>query len=326
MPGLEIHTLDHIDIEARSELFEGVYCGDLDLELDELLLDRARDTAAGLIPALQTEKAPEYPGAFSLGDMAIYSVLGNRLDDVLSMIEKKDRLAMYPVALGALASTSTISMKTGCWSIVGAWRDEKGYAFTWKPEIYGYQVDRSGNFKGISAHRMAYNMKRRATGLPDLTRAQQLDHKCRWPGCCNIDHLEIVDNAKNNKLRDKARAFEAAVTSGQIILGPTGMEWLDGPLEASDTEETNLLISTPAGPFRVIKVDDAPLMFRGEAEPGGLHDMVNPPAPKKYERPSRAKPIRVDAEQKLLFDASNYSGRRARKADLYKKWQKQDIF
>jgi len=312
LPTLEIHTLNQAEVNLP--------------ELPELLLERVRGTAAGLAPVEKDEKTPEDPGVFSLGDTAIYSVLGDRLDDVPSMIEKKDRLAMYPIALGSLASTTTISMMTGCWSIVDAWRDEKGYAFVWNPEEYGFQADRSGNFRGLSVHRMAYNMKRRATGLPDLTRAQQLDHKCRWPGCCNIDHLEIVDHAKNNRLRDRARTLEAAVTNGQIILGPTGMEWLDRPLEASAEEDTNLLISTPAGPYRVIKVDDAPIMFRGEAEPGGLHDMVKPPAPKKYERPSRAKPIKVDPEQKLLFETVDYSGRRTRKAELYKRWRKLGIY
>jgi len=229
---------------------------------------------------------------------------------------------MYPIPLGTLAASSTISMTTGCWSIVEAWRDEKGYAFIWNPEDYGYRVEQNQGFRGISVHRMAYNMKRRATGLPDLTSRQQVDHVCRWPGCCNIDHLTIVDHEKNNKLRDQARLLEAALYSGQIILGPSGSIWLDEPLKAADTEETNLVISTPAGPFRIIKVDENPLMFRGQPEVSDLLEIVQPPTPKKYERPSRAKKIKVDADQTPLFDTEGYKGRRARKADLYKKWRK----
>jgi hypothetical protein len=214
-------------------------------------------------------------------------------------------------------------MMTGCWSIIDAWRDEKGYAFVWKPEEYGYSVDRTGDFKGISVHRMAYNMKRRLTGQPDLVRDQQLDHVCRWPGCCNIDHLAIVDHKKNNRLRDQAQRLETAITTGQIILGPTGIDWLDDPLESAPTEDTQVIISTPNGPYRVIKVDDEPLMFRGQPEVSGLLEVVKPPAPKKYERPSRAgRVVVIHKGQRQAFKTDGYNQRRRRKADLYKAWQK----
>jgi hypothetical protein len=326
VPGLEIHTLDHIDIESQSGLLEGVYWDDLDLELDELMLERARAAAVGAIAPIVAEKAPEQSGAFSLGEAAVYSVLGDRLADIESMLDKKERLAMYPIALGSLASASTLSMTTGCWSIIDAWRDEKGYAFVWKPEEYGYSVDRTGDFRGISVHRMAYNMKRRLTGQPDLNRYQQLDHICRWPGCCNIDHLAIVDHKKNNRLRDQARQLEAAITTGQIILGPSGIDWLDDPLESAPTEDTDLLISTPSGPYRIIKLDDSPLMFRGEAVKDELQEKVAPPAPKKYERPSRARRKTIHKEQRQAFKADGYGQRRRRKADLYKNWQKTGQF
>jgi len=321
VPGLEIHTLDH-EYQEPAELLDGVYWNDLEMELDELLLERARAATDGGIAPPETEKTPEKSGVFSLGGSVVYSVLGDRLGDISSMVDKKERLAMFPISLGALASASTISMTTGCWSLVNAWRDEKGYAFIWNPEEYGYQVEKSGNFRGMSVHRMAYNMKRRATGRSDLTRYQQLDHICRWPGCCNIDHLNVVDHKKNNKNRDQARILEAALYSGQIILGPTGMPWLDGRLADSETENTNILVATPAGPFRIVKVDDEPLMFRGQAEPSELHQAVPPPAPKKYERNSRVKRIVVDPEQKNLFADEPYIGRRLRKIDLYKAWRK----
>lgn len=298
---------------------------------------RAAEIAAAHGAYVLPETTPEDPGVFSFIDTLpaeediVFSVLGDRQWDVASLIEKKDRLAQFPIALGALASRATISTTTGCWSVLeeNIWRDEKGYAFTWQPETYGFQVNRAGDFRGIQMHRMAYNMKLRAQGLPDLNQYQHLDHVCRWTGCCNIDHLEIVSRSKNNKLRDEARRFEAAIIAGQIILGPLGKTELDYRLLGSNTEFTNLVITTVTGPYRLVIVDKDPLMFRGEPESCALIESVAPPAPKKYERPSRAKKPKVIEEtadspegQRLLFDNTEYDGRRVNRGKLYKQWQK----
>jgi hypothetical protein len=330
LPGLEIHTLNQ----------------DTAKELPALLVTRAGAIAAGGA-ALTGYQAPEISGAFSFidtiptDDDVVFSVLGKRIWDVDTQIEKKDRLAMFPVALGALASKATISTTTGCWSvleeehpergIIPVWRDPKGYAFTWKPEQYGYKVERPDNFKGVQFHRMAFNMKRRLQGLPDLNMYQHLDHVCRWTGCCNIDHLEVVDRKRNNKLRDEARRFESAIIAGQIILGPTGKPELDEFLDGSDTEFTNIVMSTVAGPHRLVLIDKDPLLFRGEPEPCELLSSVAPPAPNKYERPSRTRKVKIHEGQQSMLDEMTDNEmldvlyeevKRVKQADLYKRWKK----
>lgn len=281
---------------------------------------------------------PEISGDFSFidtissNDDVIFSVLGKRLGDADELIEKKERLAMFPVALGELASKAAISTTTGCWSVleerhpkkgrVPVWRDEKGYAFTWSPQQYGYKVERDSDFRGIQFHRMAFNMKRRLQGLPDLNAYQHLDHICRWTGCCNTDHQEIVDRKRNNKLRDEARRLEAAIIVGQIILGPTGRSELDSFLTASDSEFTNIIMTTVAGPHRLVLIDKDPLLFRGEPEPCELLESVAPPAPSKYERPSRAKKVKIIEGQQFMLDDLYGQVKKVRQADLYKHWKK----
>jgi hypothetical protein len=304
--------------------------------LDEALLVRA----AGIDTTLPDSqiRAPEKSGVFSfidtipMDDDVIFSVLGRRMLNVDTLIEKKERLAIFPVALGELASKATISTTTGCWSVLEewhpkkgltpVWRDDKGYAFTWSPQQYGYKVDRNGDFKGTQFHRMAFNMKRRLQGLPDLNRSQHLDHVCRWTGCCNIDHQEIVDYKRNNKLRDEARRFEAAIIAGQVIVGPIDRPELDDFLLASDTEYTNIIMTTVAGPHRLVLIDKNPLLFRGEPEPCELVSSVAPPSPNKYERPSRAKKSKIIEGQESILDDLYEEVKKVKTADLYKQWKK----
>jgi len=310
------------------------------------LLERAVFAGDGQALSLHPEMTPEDPGVIYFRDTipteddVIFSVLGSRMWDVDVQIEQKERLAMYPVALGELASKATISTTTGCWSVLEewhpkkgltpVWRDPKGYAFTWSPEQYGYKIDRTSDFKGVQFHRMAFNMNRRLQGLPDLNRYQHLNHICRWTGCCNYDHLEVVDSKRNNKLRDEARRFEAALIAGQVILGPTGKPELDEFLLAADTEFTNIIVTTVGGPQRLVLIDKDPLMFRGEPEPCELVDSVAPPAPNKYERPSRAKKIKIFEGQQSMLDEmleDLYNEvKKAKTADLYKQWKKTGRF
>jgi hypothetical protein len=312
---------------------------------DELYV---RAAAYGAELALTHEESP-VAGDFLFVDTmpneedTILSVLGKRLGEVKTLTTKKEHLAQLPMSLGALASRASISATTGCWSVlqemhpqrgpVPVWRDDKGYAFTWNPESYGYSVDRSGGFRGIQLHRMAYNMKRRGQGLPDLNQYQHLDHECRWTGCCNIDHLEITSRERNNKLRDQARRFESAIVAGQIILGPMGIAEIDERLLASETEYTSVVIATVAGPHRLVKIDQDPLLFRAEKEHCELVQSVAPPAPTKYERPSRAKRAKVKEEtpdspegQRLLFGNTGYDGKRPNRSKLYRNWQKTGLF
>lgn len=313
--------------------------------LQEALMVRAVARAGGITPSFADE-ALAAPRAFSLYDDdsytlpyddilglpaeppleedVIFSALGEQLASPWDMLDKKERLALYPVALGTLAGRASISMATGCWSVVGEWRNHKGYAFTWKPREYGYHTNGvAGDFNGVQIHRMAFNMKRRITGLPDLSRYQHLDHICRWPGCCNIDHLEIVTRDRNNELRDRAKELEQALMVGQTIFGPCGFDWLEQYLMLADKEETNILVTTPDGPRRIIKMNDDPLVFRGQPEPDDLFEAVLPPAPNTEERRSRA---RILTQPEGLLDRDGYQGRKKKMRGLYRDWQKTGQF
>jgi hypothetical protein len=299
--------------------------------LPQELLSIAADIGAAATRGAK-ETTPENPGVVSFMDNrvekqdVIYSALGERLYDVNEEIERKDHLAQFPVALGALASEASISATTGCWSIIEAWRNDKGYAFVWDPDKYGYKIERTSDFKGVQVHRMAVNMTRRIQGLPDLRKSEQVDHVCRWTGCCNIDHLAVLSHRRNNELRDRAKKFEAALISGQLILGPVGLGWLDERLVSASTEFTNIIITTPMGPHRIILVEKDPLVFHGETEPCDLIDAVRPAAPKKYERPNRPRKQYIHEEQKAMFKAEKYAERKKRANRLYKEWQKTGQF
>lgn len=319
MPGLEVHTLNQ----------------DTAQELPDLLVTRAGQIAAGGA-ALYAHEAPEISGAFSLyedlpQEDVIYSPTGVKLDSVWSALERKERWGLFPVALGSLAAEATISTTSGCWSLVEgwrdyagkeAWRDDKGYLYVWNPEHFGFKVDRNDKFKGVAIHRMAYNMKRRLQGLPDLNRYQHVDHICRWTGCCNIDHLNVLDAARNNQQRDLAKRLEIALMAGQTILGPMGIDWLDELVYSATSEFTNVLVTTPRGPHRIVVHENDPMIFSGQPEPCELVESVRAPAPTNYERRSRARPPRISEGQDIMFDLNDSLGKKIKKAKLYKDWQK----
>lgn len=315
---LESHTLNQVETE-----------------LPVALLARAGAIAAGGAHVIEyANQAPEQSGAFSLQpldeilaleplkDDYVYSILGNQLPDIAGQIEKKNRLAKLPIALGALATKSEICTTTGCWSVVDAWRNDKGYAYIFDPAEFNYRTEDPLEFNGVQVHRMAANMKRRLSGRQDLKQREQVDHVCRWGGCCNNDHFQILDHKQNCELRDKAKDLELMIAAGQIILGPVNIEWLDELLISCEEEDTHIIITTPHGPFRLIKINDDPLLFTSKPEISRLQEIVKPPASRKYERPSRGKGSKIDKGYEGLFPHTDFKATRTTGYKRYKYWQK----
>ena len=281
--------------------------------LDETLLARA----AGVMPTLlqPQEWAPEQTGAFSIPH-EVWGSAGHTLPGINVELYQREKWQQLSTPLGFLASNTEVSLKTGCWGLVDAWRNDKGYAFVWDPEVYGYEpaaraepkneVEAKKEFKGIKVHQMAHILLMRELD-PDyvLPPRTPLDHLCRFTGCCNPTHTEKVTREVNNQRQKRAHPIEAALALGQVMLGPTGYDFIDISAAQSPTEDTSIVVNTRFGPFRIIKLDNDPLMVRGEPELDNLLPMVRPPAVSKYVRPSRAK-SRIHDGQRVIFPKTKY--------------------
>lgn len=180
-----------------------------------------------------------------------------------------------------LASEVEVSNITGCWGSPEAYRNDKGYAFTWDPASYEIETRQSGEFRAMRLHQVAYTLMRRQFEsdfeLPPYT---PLDHTCRFSGCCNPGHVIETDTVENNRRQRVAHPVESALLAGQVMVAPTGYEQIDAIVAAAPSEDTNLVINTRHGPYRVIKVDDEPLRFYGEPEEDNLLPLMRPPANK----------------------------------------------
>jgi len=281
LPGLEIHTLNQVETE-----------------LPEALLARAVNAADGTLRDAQ-EKALEQSGAFSLEEGLLFSATGAPLPNVESEIVEKQCWQEYDSPLGRLATKAAISSTTACWSIIKS-RTDKGYVRVYNSASYGLE-DTPGNRFGMNAHKLALLLHRIQIGeSAQLAPRSQIDHVCRNTACCNPNHLDVVNNTENDIRKRRAHPVEAALSSGQIIVGPVGLGWLDTNVERSDKEETNVIVNTRFGPYRIIKVDDEPVMFYGKYENDELFERLKPPTPRKSPRKSRARKVGIIAGQAVL--------------------------
>jgi hypothetical protein len=295
LPRLEIHTLNQVE-----------------LELPELLLERARDTAAGLIPAEQAEKTPDHAGVFSFeaqydqaalfsGNLpsALYSATGTELPYVHRELIEKEYWESTSSPLGSLATKAAVSTTTACWSILKA-RNDKGYVRLYNADKYDLD-DQSDKRYGITAHKLALLLHRRESGeSTELPLGAQIDHVCRNTACCNPNHLEVVTNSRNDELKRLAHPIEAALGSGQLMVGPTGLPWLDENIGRACNEDTNVIINTRFGPFRIMKIEDDPPMIYGVREACDLFDSLRPPTPRISARKSRARRVGMIAGQQII--------------------------
>jgi hypothetical protein len=295
VPGLEIHTLNQVE-----------------MELPELLLERARDTAAGLIPAEQAEKTPEHAGVFSFEvrhnqtalfsdnlPSALYSATGMELPYVRRELMEKEYWESTSSPLGSLAAKAAVSTTTACWSILKA-RNDKGYVRVYNADKYDLE-DQSDKRYGITAHKLALLLHRRENGYSTkLPAGAQIDHVCRNTACCNPNHLDVVTNTRNDELKRLAHPVEAALGSGQLMVGPTGLPWLDENIGRARSEDTNVIINTRFGPFRIMKIEDDPPMIYGIREVCELFDSLRPPTPRISARKSRARRVGMIAGQQTI--------------------------
>ncbi len=205
------------------------------------------------------------------------------LPSINSQVVQKDFWENSDTGLGVLAREALISTATGCWAIPNAYRNNKGYSYTWDVRKYGLEPRGKGEYKGMQLHQVAFILRMQIE-MPEyvMPASHTLEHVCRnvkQHFCCvNPYHFEYVTQLENNRLQRKAHPIESALFVGQLMLAPTGYNYIDAFVGASEKEDTGLVVSTRFGPFRIIKVEDEPVVFRGEPEPERLANKVRPPA------------------------------------------------
>jgi hypothetical protein len=265
--------------------------------MPEALLARVAIIAAAPPNATQST-TPEHTGVVSLSEN-LRGAAGQPLPEVGWVMEQRERWMKSDSPLGFLAASTEISATSGCWSMVDSWRDDKGYGFIKDPTPYGFERE---SHLGVRSHKLAYLLlnRDRDPGYEIPPRAD-LDHHCRFTGCCNPYHVEEVTKTENNLRQRTARDLENALVAGQIILGPTGREWLDVPATNSKCEEIEIVVNTRFGPFSVLKVDEDPLMLRGERLDDGLLEKVRPPSVRDGARASRARKHRPIKGEDPMF-------------------------
>lgn len=205
-----------------------------------------------------------------------------RLPSVGSQIIQKNYWENSDTGLGVLAREAEISTATGCWTVPEAYRNEKYYAYTWDVRKYGLEPRGKGEYKGMQLHQVAY-LLRQQIEAPDFVMPTRgtLDHICRGVRedlcCVNPYHDEIVSKGENNQRQRRAHPIEAALFAGQLMFVPTGYEKIDAAVAASEDEDTGLVISTRFGPYRIMKMNEDPAVFRGEPEPERSLSQIRPP-------------------------------------------------
>ena len=281
MPGIEIHTLNQVDTE-----------------LPEALLARAIRTAEG-IGYDAHEKAPEQPGAFSLGATAAagsislspaLTVVGEYLP---SLESQQDNLAAMQESelLGGLMKDARLSKLTGCIMRTSVSRDHKGYSKTAIKAVRELGLGSSSR----GAHRVVYFARRyELTGqLPtDDELSMEIDHICRNPACMNCAHTRAMTGKDNNLLRYDANLLEPVITQGrQLFIGDMidRYPWLTHAMAFED-DMPRLTISTRLGPFILRIANKKQPVVYGERLDGDIFDELKPFSKKPIRRKSRAKP------------------------------------
>lgn len=286
-------------------------------ELPADLLARAAFLGAADGAIASPDTTPENPGVFSFQG-TLRSSTGYKLPEVAKVMEQRDRWRESASPLGFLAANTEVSTTTGCWSVIDAWRDDKGYILVRDPSPYGLERD---SRYGTRSHKLALILHKRVE-YPDFSMPPDtdIDHLCRFTGCCNPEHEELVSKKENNLRQRLAHPIESALALGQLMMGPTGYDWLDRQAALAKDKDTGIIINTRFGPFRITKLDDDPLIIRGQPEPDNLLPQLRPPSVRKAPRPSRAKTLKPLKGQRVLFPKSKYVKHKVpTKSDLYNK-------
>ncbi|HSX18225.1 MAG TPA: hypothetical protein VLE51_02640 [Candidatus Saccharimonadales bacterium] len=248
------------------------------------------------------------------------SATGHVLPSPAEQISKKEEWEASDSSLARLAARMGISNITGCWVDVDAWRDDKGYTFTLHPEELGIEPSAKLRWPGERLHTLAHLLLMRIYD-PEYQKPQgvDLDHTCCFTGCCNPHHMEGVTKNENNRRQRLAALLAKPLMTGQSIIGPSGLDWIDTTVAASPTEDTGMIVNTSNGPFRIIKVEHNPLIIRGEPEPDNLLSALRPKTMRKSSRPSRARAgkARAPKEQKDLFHKNRYKKKLPTQKVLY---------
>lgn len=243
------------------------------------------------LPELQQhmQLEPEHP--------ALFNSLGQELPSAADQIMSRELWANTSSLLGEIAARSAVSSNTGCWSILKG-RDAKGYV-----RIYGKKfsefLGETNNRYGIKAHRLAYILFRNEIGFEEkLSSADQIDHVCRNPACCNPRHLAKVSNEQNDSNKREAHRVENLIALGQLVLGRTYIDWLDKTV-AGLGENQVATMATRFGPREVFKIDDEPAQFSVRKMEDDLFDSLRP-TPRPSARKSRArKPAVIDGQLQM---------------------------
>lgn len=281
MPSLEIHTLNQVETDMPAEL-----------------LAHAARLAAG-IDHDAPEKAPEYPGAFSLGSVALgrraesspaLTVIGDYLPDIVSQ-EENFALMQESELLGSLMRQARLSKLTGCIMRTSVYRSHKGYSKTGIKAVRELGLGTSSR----DAHRVVYFARQyEMTGqLPTAEElGMEIDHICRNPACMNCAHTRAIPKKENNEKRYDANLLEPVVTQGrQLYIGDLleKYPWLTKTM-AFEGDLPKMLISTRLGPFVLRIANPSAAVVYGERLPGDIFDELKPFAKKTSRRKSRAKP------------------------------------
>jgi hypothetical protein len=199
--------------------------------------------------------------------------------------------------LGKLATRTIVSSVTGCWSVIKG-REWNGYVRVYGN--FGLERPKQGRDWGVLSHQLAYILlKKHQDEDPTLPRGMELDHICRNPACCNPHHLTPVSGEKNKQLMAKAHKVENHLALGQLMLGPTGLDWLDQHVGHCEVEDTSLVVATRFGPFKILKLDES--VIEGQRIPCEVFDALQTPPISKYVPKSRAKKTTIIDGQKAMF-------------------------
>jgi hypothetical protein len=313
LPGLEIHTLDQVVPTDRQ----------LDNELLELATRAGSD---GRSPS-DVEKTPEYPGVDLLMDENLRSSTGEHLPTVKDMMSLREKWLASGTMLGELIAKTTISPTTGCWiklsekrkgELAPSWRNSEGYVVVKNPHRFGLPKRSDEEEKrGMLFHRLIPTLLCMELGIdPIIGPKKDGDHTCRNKAC-GI-HVSGMTNKENNLLRLKAVKVEKALISGQMVMGSLGVEWLDTRVSEAQQEDTDLVFTTPEGPYRLMKANDEPIVIYAQREPDDVFDSLRKPSRSNRNFKSRAKLRTPLKGEKPMFSPLRYRTSKPKPKALYK--------
>jgi len=238
----------------------------------------------------------------------LYSSTGEQLPPVEVMRSLKEYWETSTSNLGLLVAKTTLMPSIGCWTRL-MWRNSEGYIRIRNPHRFG--IPRMSNeedeSRGMVLHRLVYILRSiELGGEPHLPRSVDIDHVCRNTACGNPYHLRPLENSINNAMRLQARKAESFLASGQLQVGPIGIEWIDEKVEKSPREDTGIVVATREGPFKIMKADEDPVVLYARREPDEVFDALKPPAPNRRNFKSRARPYKHPKDQAVLVNKNRY--------------------